>query len=81
MLTRFPYTHPWGETLDASLIGVASRVAVAVLHAMPDLAMVAVIFLLAHLVVRGLHAIFNAAHASGVKSPRCRATPSAPRGG
>lgn len=66
-LTRFPYTHPWGETLDKSLVAVASRVAVGVLHAMPDLAMVAVIFLLAHFVVRGLHALFNAAHASGVK--------------
>jgi small-conductance mechanosensitive channel len=68
VLTRFPYTHPWGETLDASLVGVASRVAVAMLHALPDLAMVAVIFLLAHLAVRGLHALYNAAHASGVKA-------------
>ncbi|MDM0021684.1 mechanosensitive ion channel family protein [Variovorax saccharolyticus] len=67
VLTRFPYTRPWGETLDASLIAVASRVAVAVLHALPDLAMVAFIFLLAHLGVRGLHALFNAAHATGVK--------------
>ena len=67
VLTRFPYTHPWGETLDKSLIAVASRVAIAVLHAMPDLAMVAVIFLLAHFMVRGLHSLFNAAHASGVK--------------
>ncbi|MDN8612327.1 mechanosensitive ion channel family protein [Variovorax ginsengisoli] len=67
VLTRFPYTRPWGDTLDASLVGVASRVAVAVLHAMPDLAMVAVIFVLAHLAVRGLHTLFNAAHASGVK--------------
>lgn len=66
-LTRFPYTHPWGETLDSSLFAVASRVAVAVLHALPDLALVAVIFLLAHLAVRGLHTLFNAAHASGVK--------------
>ncbi|MGO4395052.1 mechanosensitive ion channel family protein [Variovorax sp. M-6] len=67
VLTRFPYTHPWGESLDSSLVAVASRIAVAVLHALPDLALVAVIFLLAHLAVRGLHAVFNAAHASGVK--------------
>lgn len=66
-LTRFPYTHPWGETLDSSLFAVASGIAVAVLHALPDLALVAAIFLMAHLVVRGLHALFNAAHASGVK--------------
>lgn len=67
VLTRFPYTYPWGQTLDTTLITVASQVAVAVLHALPDLGMVAVIFLLAHLGVRGLHALFNAAHASGVK--------------
>ena len=66
-LTRFPYTHPWGETLDSSLFAVASGFAVAVLHALPDLALVAAIFLLAHLAVRGLHGLFNAAHASGVK--------------
>jgi small-conductance mechanosensitive channel len=66
-LTRFPYTRPWGETLDASLFAVGARVAVAVLHALPDLAIVAFIFLLAHLGIRGLHALFNAAHATGVK--------------
>ncbi len=67
-LTRFPYTHPWGETLGSSLVRLGSRLAVDLLHAMPDLTLVAAIFLIAHLVVRGLHALFNAAHASGVKA-------------
>ncbi|MDM0014317.1 mechanosensitive ion channel family protein [Variovorax sp. J22P168] len=66
-LTRFPYTQPWGQTLDSSLVAVASTLAVGAIHALPDLAMVAAIFFFAHLSVRGLHAMFDAAHASGVK--------------
>ncbi len=66
-LTRFPYTHPWGEKLGDSLLLLLSRVVVGMLHALPDLATVAVIFLLARLAVRGLHALFDAAHATGAK--------------
>jgi small-conductance mechanosensitive channel len=66
-LTRFPYTHPWGEKLGDSLLLLLSRLVVGVLHALPDLATVAAIFLLARLAVRGLHALFDAAHATGAR--------------
>jgi len=67
VLTRFPYTRPWGDQLGESLYSLVGRLLLDMLHALPDLAIVAAIFVLAHLAVRGLHALFNAAHASGAK--------------
>ncbi|MGJ7507217.1 mechanosensitive ion channel family protein [Variovorax sp. GT1P44] len=72
-LTRFPYTQPWGETLGDSMVRLVGRVMAAVLHALPDLATVGVIFLVARLSVRGLHAMFEAARARGVTTPALQA--------
>ncbi|MDM0074524.1 mechanosensitive ion channel family protein [Variovorax sp. J2P1-59] len=72
-LTRFPYTQPWGETLGSSMVRLLGRVMLAVLHALPDLATVAVIFLIAHLSVRGLHAMFEAARVRGVTTAALQA--------
>lgn len=66
VLTRFPYTQPWGETLGSSVIGLATKLVTGIIHSLPDLATVAAIFVLAHLAIRGLHAIFEAARSSGV---------------
>ncbi|MET0544594.1 MAG: mechanosensitive ion channel domain-containing protein [Variovorax sp.] len=65
VLTRFPYTQPWGASLGESLADLVERVLLAVLGALPDLAMVAVIFLLARVVVKVLHALFEGARAGG----------------
>ncbi len=65
VLTRFPYTQPWGQTLGSSVLALATRLATGILHSLPDLATVGVIFVLAHLAIRGLHAIFEAARSSG----------------
>jgi small-conductance mechanosensitive channel len=66
VLTRFPYTQPWGQTLGSSVLALATKLSTGILHSLPDLATVAVIFVLAHLAIRGLHAIFEAARSSGV---------------
>jgi small-conductance mechanosensitive channel len=72
-LARFPYTQPWGETLGSSLVRLVGRMMGNVLHALPDLATVGLIFLLAHWSVRGLHAMFEAARARGVTSAALQA--------
>jgi small-conductance mechanosensitive channel len=71
--SRFPYTRPWGETLGSSMVGLLGKVMLAVLHALPDLATVAVIFLIARLSVRGLHAMFEAARSTGVAAAALQA--------
>ncbi|MEJ8845381.1 mechanosensitive ion channel family protein [Variovorax rhizosphaerae] len=65
VLTRFPYTQPWGATLGDSLAALVERVMLAVLYALPDVAMIGVIFLLARILVKVLHALFEGARASG----------------
>jgi len=68
VLTRFPYTEPWGRSLGDSLAAIITRVLTGIVHALPDLAMVALIFLVTHLTVRALNAMMNAARASGVRN-------------
>ncbi len=54
VLERFPYTRPWGEQLQSFFLDTLTTVALAIASAMPRLALVAVIVLLA----RGLvHAV------------------------
>ncbi|MDM0110608.1 mechanosensitive ion channel [Variovorax sp. J22R133] len=67
-LSQFPYTEPWGESLGRWLLSIAERVVLGVIHAVPDLVMVAFIAVVTHLLVRGLHALLDAAQASGVRS-------------
>jgi small-conductance mechanosensitive channel len=71
--SRFPYTQPWGHTLGSSMVGLLGKVMLAVVHALPDLATVAVIFLIAHLSVRGLHAMFEAARSGGITAAALQA--------
>jgi small-conductance mechanosensitive channel len=53
VLNQFPYTRPWGEGLDDFLLGAATQIGGGVVHALPDLLVALVIFLLA----RGLIAV------------------------
>lgn len=47
VLGRFPYTRPWGEQLNGFLLGLLARVLGGILGAVPDLIIVAVVFMLA----------------------------------
>ena len=58
-LTRFPYTRAWGELLSGFLFSLAARMATAVVHAVPDLFIAVVIFLIARFVTRVLHSYFE----------------------
>ncbi|BEV71758.1 mechanosensitive ion channel [Paludibacterium sp. THUN1379] len=51
VLLRFPYTRPWGETLNQSSLALAQRLFDAVISALPGLGVALVIFFLARLVV------------------------------
>jgi small-conductance mechanosensitive channel len=47
VLRQFPYTRPWGETLGNFLLDVVHEIVGGVLHALPNLFIALVIFLLA----------------------------------
>jgi small-conductance mechanosensitive channel len=59
VLTRFPYTRVWGEDLDDFLLGVLQHIADGVLHALPDLVVALVIFLLARGVIGVARPLFD----------------------
>jgi small-conductance mechanosensitive channel len=59
VLTQFPYTRPWGETLGHFLLDVVHRIGGGVLHALPNLFIAFVIFLLAKAATALLRPVFE----------------------
>jgi small-conductance mechanosensitive channel len=57
-LAQFPFTRPWGEQLNDFLLGLLSRFALAIVHAVPDLLAAALIFWLAWLLTGVLRGFF-----------------------
>lgn len=57
-LAQFPFTRPWGEQLSEFLLGMLTRFALAIVHAIPDLLVAATIFWLAWLLTRMLRSFF-----------------------
>ncbi|MFO1191127.1 MAG: mechanosensitive ion channel [Rhodoferax sp.] len=68
VLTRFPFSRPWGEMLNGFLFDLAGRLLHATFAAVPGLLTALVIFLLARFVTRLVHSFFE----------RMRTTPSQP---
>jgi hypothetical protein len=62
VLQRFPYTRPWGEALRDNLLEALGGFGASILHAVPGLLFVALIFVLARLVVRVVRGFFEAVH-------------------
>jgi small-conductance mechanosensitive channel len=58
-LAQFPFTRPWGEQLSDFLIGMLGRFALAIVHAIPDLLVAAIIFWLAWLLTQALRSFFR----------------------
>ena len=58
VLAQFRYTRVWGEQLNGFLFGLLGRFALAIARAVPDLIAAALIFWLAHLLVRMLRGFF-----------------------
>jgi len=65
VLARFPYTRPWGEALRGNLLSALGHFGTSLLEALPGLLFVALIFVIARIVVRAIHAFF-----AGVQSKR-----------
>ena len=51
VLSRFPYTRPWGERLNSYFIGVAENIAESIVTAIPDLGVAILIFMIARFVI------------------------------
>jgi small-conductance mechanosensitive channel len=51
MLSRFPYTRPWGERLNDYLVSVASSIGGAIISAVPGLGIAFAIFLVARFTI------------------------------
>ncbi len=59
VLNQFPYTRAWGEELDGFLIGAAEQIGGGIVHALPDLLVALVIFLLARGVIAIVRPFFD----------------------
>jgi small-conductance mechanosensitive channel len=60
VLSRFPYTRPWGTTLGALIVSTVSQLAAAAVHALPDLLTIAIIVLATRALVRLVKTWFGA---------------------
>jgi small-conductance mechanosensitive channel len=58
VLRSFPYTRAWGESLNSFLLGLAGKLALAALSALPDLLAAGLIFYLAYLATQVLDRFF-----------------------
>ena len=66
VLEFFPYTRPWGEELFDNLLGGLGSFASGILHAIPGLLFVALIFFLTRFVVRVIRAFFDGVQAGRI---------------
>ena len=69
VLTRFPYTRPWGESLKGLLIAELAAIGLAIVRSVPDLFTVAVIFVIIRFVIQFARRLFDAAAQERVKLP------------
>jgi small-conductance mechanosensitive channel len=69
MLSRFPYTRPWGERLNGYLIGIVIDILQAIVSAIPGLGVAIAIFFLARSLI-GLVEGFLERLAAGGEAPR-----------
>lgn len=60
VLKRFAWTRPWGEQLGSWFLGTAERLGVAAIRALPDLAVVGLIYLATRLLLRLVGFLFTA---------------------
>jgi small-conductance mechanosensitive channel len=68
VLNQFPYSQPWGENLNVFLFELFIDLAQGIVHAIPDLFTVLVIFLLTRLVIRIVRAFFTSAETGKLTS-------------
>ncbi|MGL6222831.1 MAG: mechanosensitive ion channel family protein [Steroidobacteraceae bacterium] len=66
VLEFFPYTRPWGEELFDNLLGGLGSFASGMLHAIPGLLFVALIFFVTRFIVRVVRAFFDGVQAGRI---------------
>lgn len=59
VLLRFPYTQPWGQQLGAFLLSIFTTLGGAILHSIPGMFTVVVIFLLTRIFARLVSGVFK----------------------
>jgi small-conductance mechanosensitive channel len=69
ILRRFPYTRPWGESMRSFMLERISSLAIDMLHAVPSLFTVVLIFIVARFFVRLLRLFFTAVEQGSVEVP------------
>ncbi len=67
VLTRFPYSRPWGEALGGYVLGTLRDLGLGALRAIPGLFVVALVFVVARFVVRALEGFFHALEAGEIQ--------------
>jgi len=67
VLSCFPYTRAWGESLNAFLLDLATKMLMAAVGALPDLLAAVVIFYLAYLATKLLDRFFASVQADKVQ--------------
>jgi small-conductance mechanosensitive channel len=65
-LRQFPFTRPWGEQLQQSLLDLLEQIALACAQALPNLVVAAVIYLLARFLLAALRPFFRRAEEGAV---------------
>ena len=68
-LDQFPYTSPWGDHLGGYLRDTSLTVVWAILHSIPGLLMVVIIFALARLIARWTRLLFDAVRDQRLELP------------
>ncbi|HEX6792055.1 MAG TPA: mechanosensitive ion channel domain-containing protein, partial [Candidatus Krumholzibacteria bacterium] len=69
VLKQFPYTYPWGDQIDDFLIRVTSGIGLAILRAVPNLVIVAIIVLIGRFVERWIKLFFDAVKEGRIDPP------------
>jgi small-conductance mechanosensitive channel len=68
ILRQFPYTRPWGESMSGFLLATVENLALSVVHALPGLFTVALIFTIVRFVVRVIKLWFDAVERGHAKA-------------
>jgi len=69
LLRLFPYTRPWGETLGEYLVSTLQGLALGILHTLPNLFTIAVVFFIARLLTRLTRTVLDAVNSGKIRMP------------
>ena len=68
-LGQFPYTRPWGETAGSFVVETVKGIALGIVHTLPNILSVFLIFVVARILARLVRAFFASVEAGKVRTP------------